>query len=251
MASLGPEWLVLAVIAPFVGSFLGVLVARLPAGRPVFLARSACAACHAPLGARDLVPIFSWLARRGRCRHCGATIGLFAPGIEIAAVLVVAWAASQTSGWLLWESCILGWALLVLAAIDWRHFVLPDIVTWPLVAAGLLVAVAIEPALLPHHAIGAAVGFAAFAALAWGYRKLRGREGLGMGDAKLLAGAGAWVSWAGLGSVVLIAAASGLAVALARGPLGHPPRPGDRVAFGPYLCLGLWITWLHGPIMLG
>ena len=72
-----------------------------------------------------------------------------------------------------------------------------------------------------------------------------------MGDAKLLAGAGAWVSWTGLGSVVLIGAASGLAVALARVPLGHPPAPGDRVAFGPYLCLGLWITWLHGPIKLG
>ena len=97
-----PVWLLPLLLAPIVGSFLGVLVRRLPEGRPVALDRSACDSCGTPLGARDLVPLVSYLALRGRCRHCGAPIGRFHPAIELAAVLVAAvvvcaWSAR---GWL-------------------------------------------------------------------------------------------------------------------------------------------------------
>ncbi len=76
-----PHWLIAALIAPFVGSFLGVLAVRLPAGRPVMAGRSHCPDCNATLGVADLVPLVSWLAARGRCRHCGAPIDRLHPAI--------------------------------------------------------------------------------------------------------------------------------------------------------------------------
>src|SRR6185436_7482720 len=96
-----PDWAVL-VAAPFAGSFLGVVVRRLPAGRPVALARSACDSCAAPLGVAELVPLISYILRRGRCRACGAPIGWFHPAVELAALAVAAWALSVDGGARLW-----------------------------------------------------------------------------------------------------------------------------------------------------
>ena len=81
------------------------------------------------------------------------------------------------------------------------------------------------------------------------YHRVRRREGIGIGDAKLMAAAGAWVGWQGLSSVLLIAAAVGLAVAFAA--RGRGPAPQDEVSFGPFLALGLWLTWLYGPLVFG
>jgi len=236
------------VVAPFVGSFLGVLIERLPAGRPVVLARSACDVCGRALGPLDLVPVASWVARRGRCGCGRARLSIFYPAIELAALAVAIWAALVVSGWLVWASAALGWSLLAMAVIDQRHEILPDVLTLPLIPAGLLVAFAIDPGKLADHAIGAAVGFVAFVAIAWTYQRLRGREGLGMGDAKLLAAAGAWLGWQGLPSVVVIGAVSALALALARAAGGVKLSPVMRISFGPYLALGLWLVWLHGPL---
>jgi leader peptidase (prepilin peptidase)/N-methyltransferase len=97
-------------------------------------------------------------------------------------------------------------------------------------------------------AIGAGAGFAIFALVRWLYRRLRGREGLGLGDAKLLAAAGAWVTWNGLPSVVLIAAVFGLVSALVMAQRGEQLSLNQRLAFGPALCLGTWLVWLYGPI---
>lgn len=237
------------LISPFLGSFLGVLVLRLPRGEEVVAGRSRCPHCAATLGVAELVPLLSYLASAGKCRHCGARLSRLYPGIELAALGVAGWAYwVLPGGWLLWAGAALGWALLALALIDLRHFLLPDVLTLPLIPAGLAVAWLVEPGKLLHHGIGAAAGFAAFAALAWGYRRLRGRDGLGLGDAKLFAAAGAWVSWSGLGSVLLWAALPALAVTLAlglkRGRLsGRTPLP-----FGAYLAAGLWLTWLYGPL---
>ncbi|HET6469542.1 MAG TPA: A24 family peptidase [Geminicoccaceae bacterium] len=241
------------LVAPFVGSFLGLLIVRLPIGEGVVWERSACRGCKGRLGARDLVPLLSWLWARGRCRYCGARIGWFYPGIELAALAVALWAAALTSGWVFWASCGLGWTLLALAAIDYRHLILPDALTLPLVPAGLAVAWLIDPAMLPHHMFGAVAGFVGFALVGWVYARLRGREGLGLGDAKLLAAAGAWVSWTGLPSVVLLAGVVGLAGVLAAGAAGRGGGLGAEraIAFGPCLALATWLVWLHGPIVLG
>lgn len=243
-----PEFLAL-LAAPFVGSFLGVLIVRLPEGRPVVFARSVCPACGARLGPAALVPLASWIALRGRCQACRAPIGVFYPAVELAALAVAGWAYVVTSGWLFWASLGLGWALLALAAVDWRSLILPDWLTLPLVPAGLAVIWLVEPQRLVPHAIGGIAGFVGFAAIAAAYRALRGREGLGLGDAKLLAAAGAWCGWAALPSVVLIGGFSALALALAARLAGRPLDGAVRIAFGPHLALAVWIVWLHGPLV--
>jgi leader peptidase (prepilin peptidase)/N-methyltransferase len=244
------SWLAL-ILAPFVGSFLGVVVERLPAGRTVVLGRSTCDHCGETLTARDLIPLVSYLARRGRCSCGRAKLSWFHPGIELAALAVALPAALVLSGWLLWASLGLGWTLLTLAAIDWREFVLPDILTLPLIPSGLALAWAIDPGLLSDHALGALAGFASLALIAGIYRRVRGREGLGLGDAKLLAAAGAWLGWQGLPSVLLIAAVSALALALATALGGGKLAWTSRIAFGPHLALGFWLVWLYGPLVIG
>ncbi len=243
-----PGWLWPVLASPFIGSFLGVLVARLPEGRPVVGGRSGCDHCGHPLGPLDLVPIVSWLALRGHCRHCGAKIGALPLVIELGAVLVALWVASVSDGLALWAGCVLGWVLLALAAIDFRDGILPDILTLPLIALGLAATYFLAPWQMLDSAIGAAAGFAIFASVRWLYRRLRGREGLGLGDAKLLAASGAWVTWTGLPSVVLIAAAAGLGLALVMHLRGERLTFSQRLAFGPALCLGTWLVWLYGPI---
>jgi leader peptidase (prepilin peptidase) / N-methyltransferase len=244
------ETVAVLVAGPFVGSFLGVVIERLPAGRPLAFGRSRCDACGATLGAKDLVPIASWLWQRGRCAHCRAELSAFYPIIELAALAVAASAALVVSGWLLLVSCMLGWTLLTLAAIDQRHFLLPDILTLPLIPAGLLVAFALDPALVVSHLVGALAGFAAFAAIAFVYRRLRRREGLGLGDAKLLAAAGAWLGWQALPGLVVIAAVCALALALARAVAGDRLSATTKIAFGSYLALAFWVVWLLGPPVL-
>jgi leader peptidase (prepilin peptidase)/N-methyltransferase len=244
---LSPVLLLLA--APFIGSFLGVLVKRLPVGRPVAIGRSACDHCRRTLGWRDLIPLVSWVSTRGRCRHCGQAIALFYPAVELAALGVALWALLVLPGWIAWAGAGFGWVLLTLAWIDQEHFLLPDVVTLPLAVAGVAVAWVIDPATILDHVIGAAAGVVLFAGLAWAYRALRRRDGLGGGDAKLLGALGAWVGWQGLPTVVLYAAVSGLALALILAARGRRIELGHRLPFGPHLCLGGWLVWLHGPVV--
>jgi leader peptidase (prepilin peptidase)/N-methyltransferase len=244
------ETVAVLLAAPFVGSFLGLVIDRLPAGRPVLTGRSRCDACGVTLAAKDLVPVVSWLWQRGRCAHCRAELSAFHPTIELAALAVALSAAFVLSGWLLLISCGLGWTLLTLAAIDQRHFLLPDVLTLPLIPAGLVVAFAINPALLMPHVVGAVAGFAAFVAIAFAYRRLRRREGLGLGDAKLLAAAGAWLGWQALPGVVAVGALCALAVALARTVAGDTLSATTKIAFGSYLALAFWLVWLLGPPIL-
>jgi leader peptidase (prepilin peptidase)/N-methyltransferase len=245
------SWIWPVAAAPIVGSFLGVLVTRFEAPASIVLGRSRCDSCGAPLSPLELVPVVSWLALRGRCRRCGHRIGVFYPAIELAAVAVAVWAATVFSGGLLWVSCVLGWALLALAVIDHRHFLLPDFITLPLIPFGLVATWSAEPPTAPDHIIGAAVGFGFVVVLREVYRRLRGREGMGLGDGKLLAASGAFVSWQGLPSVILIASLTALAVALLNSLRGGNIALGDRMAFGTFLCLATWIVWLYGPLTVG
>jgi leader peptidase (prepilin peptidase)/N-methyltransferase len=241
-------WLLPALLAPFIGSFIGTLATRLPAGVGLVFGRSRCDHCQHALGALDIVPVLSWAAAGGRCRHCRASVSIFYPAIELAALAVALWAALTVSEAQLWPSCVLGWGLLALAVIDYRDYLLPDAITLPLVALGLGAAYLDDPAGVPAHAIGAAAGFLAFLLIGLAYRRLRGRDGLGFGDAKLLAAAGAWVGWQGLPSVVLLGAAASLALVLAQSLRGQTLRLDARLPFGPGLCLGLWVVWLYGPL---
>jgi leader peptidase (prepilin peptidase)/N-methyltransferase len=243
-----PLWLL--VVAPFAGSFLGVLVARLPAGKPVLIARSACDRCERPLAVRDLVPVISWMVNRARCRHCGGAIGLFHPAVELGALLIAAWAVAVLPGWIAWAGAVFGWGLLVLAWTDARRFVLPDVITLPLGLAGLATAWLIDPASVVDHAIGATAGFASFAVFAAVYRAARGRDGLGFGDVKFIAALGAWVGWQGLPTLLLYAVITAVALVLAEAAFRRSLRLRRKLPFGPHLCLAGWLVWLYGPLSL-
>lgn len=249
-------WLLPVLLAPFVGSFLGVLIARLPQGRSIGWTRSACESCNRVLSPRDLVPIVSFLALRGRCRTCGTAIAPVHLQVELAAtlvaLLVAIWAALGGEGdAAAWIACGLGWTLLALAWIDLRHLLLPDVLTLPLVLAGLAATWWLDPSATVDHALGAMLGYLLLRGVELGYRALRGRDGLGQGDAKLMAAAGAWVGWQGLPFVLVAAALCGivLAVAMHLARRDADQRIGDApIPFGPCIALALWGVWLTLPI---
>jgi leader peptidase (prepilin peptidase)/N-methyltransferase len=234
-----------------VGSFLGALAARWPGLDKSFLVgRSRCASCGTQLGVAETVPVWSWLRQAGRCRHCGAAIGWQPLVAELlgAVVPLVAWLTLAPPAALV--ATLVGWWLLLLALVDAAHGRLPDLLTLPLLAAGLaLAALAPLPGLARplDSGLGGALGFLLFWACGRVYVAWRGREGLGLGDAKLLAALGAWLGVAGLAPVILIAAASALFFALCSGLR----RAQDAIAFGPWLALaggGLiwWRLWSFG-----
>jgi leader peptidase (prepilin peptidase)/N-methyltransferase len=238
----------LLLAAPFVGSFLGSLIRRVPDGVPIAWGRSRCEQCGVGLRARDLLPLFSWFAARGRCRYCGHPLGWFYPGVELAALAVSGIAVLVDRGADVWLDCVLGWWLLALAWIDLRRWVLPDVLTLPLVLAGLAAAAVYDPEQIADHALGAALGYASLVAIAVLYRKLRGREGLGRGDAKLLAASGAWLGAAALPQVILFAALSALAVAACLRLAGVRLGARSALPFGPFLALATWALWLSASL---
>jgi len=235
-----PGWLVLP-LAPFIGSWLGVLIRRLPAGRDVVFGRSDCDHCGHVLGPGELVPLASFIWQRGRCRHCGARLDWFYPAIELAALTVaVAAYAADGDGWLVWIDSALGWALLCAAWIDAETFRLPDGITLPLILAGLAVTWLLQSPAIYDHAAAAALGYCGFRLLDAAYFKIRQRHGLGQGDAKLLAAAGAWLGLAMLPYVVVTAGLIGIGVAFIDRREGGL-RGEQMIAFGPALALAFFL----------
>ncbi|MEC4590276.1 A24 family peptidase [Nitrospirillum amazonense] len=241
----------LLIATPFVGSFLGVVVTRLPVGRSVVWGRSACDRCGHALGPASLVPVLSYLWSKGRCRYCAAPIGAFHPAIELAAVLPPLCLAflMPLDSLTLCAGAGLGWALLALAWIDLRHMILPDVLTLPLILAGILVGWAQDGHFPVDRLAAAAMAYAGLVLLETLYRRVRGRDGIGRGDAKLLAAGGAWTGPAAVPHVLLIAALAGL-LAMAALRLAGRRVDGRRVdgttpmPFGPCLALGIWAAWL-------
>ena len=240
-----PDWLLPVILSPFIGSFAALLIRRLPAGQPVVLARSRCEACGHRLGPWELIPLVSVVMLGGRCRWCRGRIAPMHLVVELAFIAIAGWAVlAETDERLVWLDCALGWSLLTLAWIDWEHMVLPDVLTLPLVLAGLGATWLEEPSALGEHAAGAAAGYLAFRAIEIGYRRLRGRDGLGQGDAKLMAAAGAWLGLAPLPAVVFTAAMIGLAIAAGLRIAGQILHGGSAIPFGPALCAAIWASRL-------
>jgi leader peptidase (prepilin peptidase)/N-methyltransferase len=169
--------------------------------------------------------------------------------VELAALGVAVWSviACQTPQQV-WIGCLLGWTLLTLGWIDALCFLLPDLLTLPLLLCGLGVVIATAPDEAFWHALGAVCGYLGLRGVAVTYRVLRGREGLGAGDAKLLAAAGAWVGAGALPSLVLLAALTGLAWAGLAALAGRSMRATTAVPFGPFLAASFWLVWLYWPI---
>lgn len=165
-------------------------------------------------------------------------------------VLMFAWALwIVPTSWVLIPTLVLGWLLTVLTAVDVASFRLPDVLTAPMLVLGVLVSVFLPGRPVVDHLVGAGIGFAVLAVLGWAYERLRGREGIGLGDAKLLGAAGAWLGWRPLPSLVLVACAVALALVAVMAASKGRAALRERLAFGGPLCLATWLIWLYGPLV--
>ena len=234
------DWIwvaLLILVSPAVGSFLGVLVDRLPAGQDVLAAQSRCAACGSRLAWRDMVPIVTRLRLGGRCRSCGAGIPGHLLRIEIAALASsLAAVALVPDAGVMWLGAAYLWCLIALFYSDLLHLRLPDVLTAALLALGLWLAL-LDPARgLAEAVLSAAAASGAFLLMRYAYQALRRREGLGLGDVKIMAGIAAGLGWQAVPFVVLVAALMALAVIALQALAARTLPAGDaRVPFGSYL----------------
>jgi leader peptidase (prepilin peptidase)/N-methyltransferase len=242
--------IILAVIAsPFIGCFAATAVRLNLTGAPLLLGRSRCGQCGQRLELRDLIPVFSWLFALGHCRYCRKPIPLLYPAAEFAFFATALWASQNEDPALILPGILLGWALITLFAFDVTAFVLPNVLTYLVLLGGIALSLTGGREAALESTIGATAGAASLLLVKWCYRLLKGREGLGMGDVKLFAAAGAWVGAEGLPQTLLIASLAGLLYAgfYLRGISRAVAL--ERVPFGAGLCLGLWLTWNLGLIV--
>lgn len=234
-----------------IGSFLATLCIRWPEGRSAIGGRSACDSCGRVLGLAELVPVVSALAMRGRCRVCGAPIARMHLRIELVAGLLgllpfLLLPPGAAVGW-----AVLGWLLIPLAVLDWRELWLPNALVLLFALAGLVCGPLLTLASWSDRVIGAAAGFVALFVIGEAYRLLRGREGLGAGDAKLLGALGIWFGWQGLPLLLLAASAIGIAVALVlqltRGGIDRT----TALPFGTSLAIAAWLMPVLQLVGLG
>jgi len=206
-----------------------------------FVRGAACVGAAIPAG---------WLA--ALLARLAAAVRLRLAPVVAAMVVAFAWAAVRgPPDWpLLTISLGLGWCLIGLAAVDLAAFRLPDSFTLPLLAAGLVVASLLPERPVVDHLVGAGLGWGGLAALAWAWRRWRGVDGIGLGDAKLLGAAGAWLGWSALPSVLLIACGVAFVWVGARVARGGALASRQRIAFGAPLCLAIWAVWLEGPLVV-
>lgn len=235
---------VLGLLGAIIGSFVAALVIRWPQGRSVIGGRSACDACGHVLRARDLLPIASFAARRGRCRDCGAAIDRRHPAIEVAALAIGVAAALVAPLPDAIAGAVFGWILLALVALDLAEMWLPDRLTLTLAIGGVVTGALGAWPPLTDRMIGGAAGFGGLWLIGFGYERLRGRQGLGGGDPKLLGGIGLWLGWRMLPGVLLFASLIGLAIAAWRWASGRAVARDAAVPFGAYLGIAAYLAWL-------
>jgi leader peptidase (prepilin peptidase)/N-methyltransferase len=272
---------VVFVLSLLVGSFLNVVIYRLPlilerewqaqcaemagqpappAGETLTLAtpRSFCPACKAPVKALHNIPVVSWLALRGRCAHCSARIPARYPVVELVTGLLSA-AVAWHFGFGFEAACaiLVTWMLIPLTGIDLDHQLLPDIITLPLLWVGLLASLWHDPAsgaalpVAPMDAIiGAASGYLFLWAVFHVFKLLTGKEGMGYGDFKLFGALGAWLGWQMLPLVLLLSAGVGAIVGVALMVLRKQGRD-VPIPYGPYLAGAGWIALMWGPQIVG
>ncbi|MFJ3058027.1 prepilin peptidase [Herbaspirillum sp. NPDC087042] len=257
-----------AVLGLLVGSFLNVVIHRLPimmlrdsanfvalergealphTGRyDLWLPHSACPHCQTPLPAHHKVPLLSWLLLGGRCAQCKAPIGWRYPAVEVltaALFALVAWRFGAGLTGLAVMSCT---ALLVaLAFIDAETMLLPDDLTLPLLWLGLLVNINHRIAPLHDAVLGAMAGYGVLWLIFWIFKLITGKDGLGYGDFKLMAALGAWLGWQALPLVLLLASAMGAVLGLTMLLAGRHQR-GQAIPFGPSLAIAGLLALLLG-----
>lgn len=236
--------LYLGILGLILGSFIATLVLRWPEGRSVMRGRSACDGCARVLSAWELVPLVSAAVQRGRCRACRGRIAPLHWQVELAALAIGA-AAGAVAPWPeALAGAVFGWLLLTLAALDVRHWWLPDQLTALLAAGGIASGLLGYGPALVDRAIGGVAGFALLWGIACAYKRLRRREGMGGGDPKLFAGIGLWLGWQLLPAVLLVASLIGLGVVLLMRVGGRAVTGTDALPLGALLAAAAYPAWL-------
>ena len=264
-------YLLMAVIGLLVGSFLNVVIHRLPImlqrnwekecrlildinyGQPrvpepynLFRPRSRCPHCNRMIRAVENIPVLSYLMLRGKCSGCGAPISLRYPMVEaISGVLALflSWYFGFTIQAVL--ALVFSWALLSMSIIDLDHQLLPDDITLPVLWMGLLVSLFGVFTDLESSLIGAMAGYGILWSVFMLFRLVTGKEGMGYGDFKLLSALGAWLGWQMLPQIILLSSLCGAVVGitmilLKRQEMSRP------IPFGPYLAAAGWIALILG-----
>jgi leader peptidase (prepilin peptidase)/N-methyltransferase len=262
--------LIISLLGLIVGSFLNVVIHRLPKimdrdWRSQCLAflemeeelksqenyslsqpPSHCPKCKHPISPFENIPLFSFLLQRGKCRHCGEPISWRYPIIELTSAIlsgIIAYHFGMSSATIF--ALLLTWALIALTVIDLDHQLLPDSITLPLLWLGLLLST--QGIFVDMHAsiIGASIGYLSLWSIYWLFKLLTGKEGMGYGDFKLLALFGAWLGWQSLPLIILLSAGVGAVVGISLIIFKNHQRQ-QPIPFGPYLASAGWIAMLWG-----
>lgn len=263
-----PVALVAALFGLIVGSFLNVVIHRVPkmmqresdnyvaeeSGLPLphadrynlMLPHSHCTACGHHITAMENIPVISYLLLRGKCSACKAPISVRYPLVELltgALSALLIWHFG--SGWTGLATLVFAWLLIAMTFIDADTQMLPDDLTFPLLWAGLLVNINGTFVPLQDAVIGAAAGYLALWAVYWAFKLATGKEGMGYGDFKLLAALGAWLGWTMLPTIILLSSLVGAVVGI--GLIVFARRGRDKpIPFGPYLAAAGLIALLYG-----
>lgn len=240
----------LAAFGAVVGSFLNVVIWRLPRGESIVSPPSRCPKCETRIRPWDNVPVLSWLLLRGRCRRCRARIPLRYPLVEAATALLFAGTGlAATSPGALAAGLLLCAAMVAVTFIDLDHRIIPDAITLPGMAAGLALAFAGAVVQPLQSLLGLALGGGGLLAVAAGYRAATGRDGLGGGDIKLLGMVGAFLGPAGAFLTIMLGSVAGTLFACA-----YMVRTGagrtTELPFGTFLAPGAIVALLVGPKLL-
>lgn len=238
-----PIYIMTLLLGLCVGSFLNVLIYRIPLEQEFVKTPSHCMSCGHPLKWYELIPVFSWVAQGGKCRSCGVRLSAQYPIVEaLNGSMWLVTAVLFKGDWLTVALyCGLFSMLLVLSVIDWRTYIIPNGINLTIFVLGL-VRLATDFANWPTYVIGMASVSLVFLLL----HILTGGNGLGMGDVKLVAAAGLLLGWPKMILAVLVGSVSGAVIHSIRmkGGAGH------KLAFGPYLAAGIWFSALVGQPLI-
>lgn len=231
-----------------IGSFLNVVIHRLPLGESVVSPRSRCPGCKKLIPWYRNVPILSWVFLRGKCGDCGIKISFRYPFVELLTALLLTTAAYLAPP-IAWPFHFYFLAALVACTfIDLDHWILPDKITLPGVLVGLCSSLFVPDLTVLDSALGALVGGGILYLVAWGYKAYSGKDGLGGGDIKFLAMVGAFLGMKGALTTLILASCLGSVLGLLliafRGKKGS-----TAIQFGPFLALGALAAFFFGDYL--
>lgn len=269
--------LLLSILGLAVGSFLNVVIYRvpiileeswqeqsreilnLPASKSsdyvktlfnICWPRSHCPSCKKTLKFYHNIPIFSYLLLNGQCAYCRTQISLRYPFVEFLTFVATLWVGLHFG--VTWETvavCLFTWILIPLIFIDLDYQILPDVMTLPLLWLGLIVNLWNLFTPYSHSLVGAVIGYLSLWIVSFTYKLLTGRTGMGNGDFKLLAAIGAWTGWELLPFTLVLASAAGSVIGIIL-ILTKKQQRHSAIPFGPFLAIAGWIALLYGkPLM--